>query len=162
MSNIFYIPKFSIKPSCKIYLNVKKNCLFKDLIEEIKNLKDLNYEIKKLKFIQVFDNKLIRYIDENEYLNTREYIFCFEDETKKEEKTTIIPLYMYKNKSISSFPRLLFLENKMNFGQFKRKIYFYARKYFLNPFLCNINNKESFKNKVDIELEKYMKQNNYD
>ena len=69
---------------------------------------------------------------------------------------------MYKNKSISSFPRLLFLENKMNFGQFKRKIYFYARKYFLNPFLCNINNKESFKNKVDIELEKYMKQNNYD
>ena len=55
----------------------------------------------------------------------------------------------------------MFLKNNMTFGQLKREIYIFARKYILNPF--NNKSKKS-KNNVDKELEEFIndKENNDD
>ena len=46
----------------------------------------------------------------------------------------VLPLYFFKDEDISAFPRLLFLEENINFDKLKHKIYYYARNYFVNPF----------------------------
>ena len=142
----FYIPKYSIRKSCRIELIVKKNPSLKILVEETKDLKDFKYDLKKLKYIQVSDNKLIKFVDENEIMDKKKFIFVFDDESKEGENNKVLPLYIFKDEEISAFPRLLFLEENTNFEKLKHKIYYYARNYFVNPF----ENKE-----VEAELKLY-------
>ena len=147
----FYIPKYCIKNNLRIRLRVKKDCPLKEIKEELKNLKSYNYNINKLKFIQVSDGKLIRFIDDNESKKENDFVFGFDDESKDGENNKIIPLYMKKVRN-SSFPRLLFLDENMNFGDLKRKIYYFARNYFNNLF----NNEEKTDDsELDKEIKKY-------
>ena len=142
----FYIPKYSIRKSCKIELEDKKDSSLKILAEETKNIKDFKYNLKKLKYIEVYEKKLIKFVDENEIINKNKYIFAFDDESKEGENNKVLPLYFLKDENISAFPRLLFLEENTNFEKLKHKIYYYARNYFVNPF----GNKE-----VEEELKAY-------
>ena len=142
----FYIPKYSIRKSCKIELVDKKDSSLKILAEETKNIKDFKYNLKKLKYIEVDEKKLIKFVDENEIINKNKYIFAFDDESKEGENNKVLPLYFLKDEDLSAFPRLLFLEENTNFENLKHKIYYYARNYFVNPF----GNKE-----VEEELKSY-------
>ena len=144
---LYYIPKYSIRKNCGINAIVKKNTTLKEIIEETKNIKEFKYDLKKLKFIKVLDNKLLEFFDENHSIQTKTHIFAFDDLTKEGEKNSIIPLYFFDDKKLSAFPRLLFLEENMNFGQLKRKIYYYARGCFSEPL--------KGKNEFDEELKKY-------
>ena len=150
---IFYIPKYSIRSSAKLGLHVKKECTLVDIPEEANKIEAFNFNLKKLVYIKVLDNALKEFIDENEYkYNEKDFIFAFDDERKEGEKSSIIPLYIWNKKKISAFPRLLFLNENMSFGELKKKIYYFARKYFTSPF----NNGEDV-SEVDKELEQYQK-----
>ena len=159
---LFYIPKYCIKKNIRLRIRVKKECPLKEVKEEIKKLDNFDYNIKNLKFIQVSDKKFIRFIDENEFKKEDEFVFIFDDESKEGENNKIIPLYMNKNIKDSAFPRLLFLKENMSFGELKRKIYYYARNFYQNPF----KNKEEINDiLLDQELKKYKeitKEENYD
>ena len=149
-NDIFYIPKYSIRKSCRfVAMNMKNNLSLKNIMEELNKIEDFKYKFQKLKYIQVCDQKLVRFVNENEPKKYKEYIFVFDDLSKEGEKTKVIPLYLYLNDSISSFPRLLFLEENMNFGQLKKQIYYFARNYFTSPLKGN---------NVDEELKIYKEQ----
>ena len=77
-------------------------------------------------------------MDKNENYNPKDFIFVFVDMTKEGEKNNIIPLYFYKDENISAFPRLLFFEENINFGELK-KIYYYVRNCFSYSFKEDIN-----------------------
>ena len=148
--DIFYIPKYSIRKSCRFNVrNAKNNLSLKNIMEELNTIEDFKYKLKKLKYIQVIDQKLVRFVNEDEAKKYKEYIFVFDDLSKEGEKTKVIPLYLYSKNSISSFPRLLFLEENMNFGQLKKQIYYFARNYFTSPLKGN---------NVDEELKIYKEQ----
>ena len=152
---IFYIPKYSIKESIRITLIAKKGIQLKEFIEEVNKIKEFHYKLKILKFIQVNNSQLIRFIDENEYIKKDEFIIAFDDETKGKENIYTIPLYIYKNEKVSVFPRLLFIEKNMNFGQFKRNIYYFARKYFVSPFKNKFFYYQGNYYDIDKELKNY-------
>ena len=166
---LFYIPKFSIRNNCRIKIHIKKDTPFKNMAEEINKIENFKYNLKKLVFVKVLDSKIEEFIDPNtcKSNNKKEFIFAFDDESKEGEKTTIIPLFMFKKKNLSAFPRLLFLRENMTFGELKKLIYYFARNYFKSPFIKNKKDEENEdKNEiyqVDKELAKYKKNNrNYD
>jgi hypothetical protein len=66
---------------------------------------------------------------------------------------------MFKDESISAFPRLLFLRENMSFGELKKLIYYFARSYFRSPFRKEEENELS---QVEKELEKYKKNDDDD
>ena len=150
---IFYIPKYSIRISTKLGVHALKESSFKDLPEEINKIETFKFNLKKLVYIKVLDGQLKEFVDENEYkFNPKDFIFGFDDERKEGEKSSIIPLYIWDKKKISAFPRILFLNENMSFGELKKKIYYFARKYFTSPF----NNNEDA-SEVDKELAQYQK-----
>ena len=156
----FYIPKYSIRENCRIKFSIKKETPFKDMVEEINKIEDFKYNLKRLVYIKVLDSQLKEIIDQNEVKSdTKENIFVFDDLSKEGENTKILPLYIYTNKKVSAFPRLLFLKENMNFSELKKLIYYFARNYFKSPFknISNEENKETQNDiyKVDEELEKY-------
>ena len=158
---LFYIPKYSIKTSCRIRMNVKKDIPFKELGEEIKKIKGFKYNLTKLVYIKIKKGKFKEIIEQNDSKkDINEYIFVFDDESKEGENNIIIPLYMFRNSTISSFPRLLFLKKNMSFGELKKIIYYFARKYFKSPLAYKTQNVVEIVEKneiyqVDKELEKY-------
>ena len=149
ITRLFYIPKYSIRKNCKLDLTAKKCSSLKDImIEETKSIRDFKYNLKKLKFIKVLDQELIGFLDENEPIkSTKDFIFVFDDLTKEGEKNNIIPIYLFYKDQISAFPRLLFLEENINFGQLKKKIYYLSRNFFAEPI--------KGKKEVDEELKNY-------
>ena len=133
----FYIPKYSIRKSCKIELIIQKDPTLKIVVQEARDSKDFKYDLNKLKFINVSDGKLVKFVDENEILEKiekRKFIFAFDDQSKEGENNKILPLYFFNDGKISAFPRLLFLEGTNSFEKLKHKIYYLARNYFINPF----------------------------
>jgi ubiquitin carboxyl-terminal hydrolase 4/11/15 len=159
--SLFYIPKYSIKQNCRINIHVLKDTPYKGLAEEMNKIEGFNHNLKKLIFIKVSDSKLKGFIDDNEIKSQyKEYIFSFDDERKEDEKVKVIPLYMWKGKNISAFPRLLFLKENSNFGELKKKIYYFARSYILSPLKDRKNNREEDElYNVDEEIEKYKNSN---
>ena len=156
----FYIPKYSIRANYKMSLRILKETPFKKYAEEINKAEIFNIHLDKLVFIKVADSQLESFININQCKNNlKEYIFAFDDLSKEEEKTKIIPLYMFKKKTISAFPRLLFLKENMNFGELKKLIYYYARKYIRTPFsdMTIEDENDEIKDIVNIEkeIEKY-------
>ena len=143
---LFYIPKYGIRKSCKINVYSSLSSKLKDNYEDIKSIEEFPYKYNNLKLIKVKDSQLERFVDENEKYQKNDFIFAFDDETKEGVNTKTIPLYMYKDKKISAFPRLLQVEENMTYGQLKKKIYIFARQFFTNPL------KES---KVDEQIDEY-------
>lgn len=147
----YYIPKYSFRNNCSFQANIEKNCTFKELIEKIRNVKGFNYDLKncKFKFMKVSKQKFETFLDENDTVKNAGFLFIFDNIEKEGKKNITIPLYLYKNRELSSFPRLLFLEEDNNFDTFKKKIYYLIRKYIKIPF------KED-KFNVDKEIEKFI------
>ena len=147
----YYIPKYSLRNNCRFQSNIGKNCTFKELMEKIRNVKGFNYDLKncKFKFMKVSKQKFETFLDENDTVKNAGFLFIFDNIEKEGKKNITIPLYLYKNRELSSFPQLLFLEEDNNYDTFKRKIYYLIRKYIKIPF------KED-KFKVDEEIEKFI------
>ena len=147
----YYIPKYSLRNNCRFQSNIGKNCTFKELMEKIQSVKGFNYDLKnsKFKFMKVSKEKFETFLDENDTVKNAGFLFIFDNLEKEGKKNITIPLYLYKNRELSSFPKLLFLEEDNNFDTFKKKIYYLIRKYIKIPF------KED-KFKVDEEIEKFI------
>ena len=147
----YYIPKYSLRNNCRFQSNIGKNCTFKELMEKIQSVKGFNYDLKnsKFKFMKVSKEKFETFLDENDTVKNAGFLFIFDNLEKEGKKNITIPLYLYKNRELSSFPQLLFLEEDNNYDTFKRKIYYLIRKYIKIPF------KED-KFKVDEEIEKFI------
>ena len=147
----YYIPKYSLRNNCRFQSNIGKNCTFKELMEKIQSVKGFNYDLKnsKFKFMKVSKEKFETFLDENDTVKNAGFLFIFDNMEKEGKKNITIPLYLYKNRELSSFPKLLFLEEDNNFDTFKKKIYYLIRKYIKIPF------KED-KFNVDKEIEKFI------
>ena len=157
----FYIPKYSIKTSCRIRMRVKKDIPFKDLGEEMKKIENFKYDVKKLVFTKVLNQRFKGIIEQNDFIkDIKEHIFVFDDESKEGENNIIIPLYMANNVQNSAFPRILFLKKNMNFSELKKIIYYFARKYFKSPLTFKEQNGDENKEineiyQIDKILEQY-------
>ena len=136
-TKIFYIPKYCIGTNCQIIIHIPKETEFKDIAEEINK-------------IEGFPHKLDKYEKKS---NKTEFIFAFDD-LRKDENTQIIPLYMYSDKNISAFPRVLFLKDNMTFGEFKKQIYYYARSFINSPLIKVEEGKEE--DNLDKKIDKIL------
>jgi len=144
----FYIPKYCIKSNLRVHLRVKKECPLNEIPEKLNSLEKFNHQIKKLVFIKVLDGKFVRFIDGSESKKEKEFVFAFDDETDGGDGNRIIPFYMNKGKN-SSFPRLLFLKENMNFGDLKKIVFYFARNHFNSP----LGSED--KNELDKEIKNY-------
>ena len=63
----FYIPKYSIRTSCKIAINILKDTPLTNYAEEMNKIETFNYNLNKLVFIKVSDSKLEEFIDQKNY-----------------------------------------------------------------------------------------------
>ena len=72
---LFYIPKFCIKNNIRLRIRVKRECPLKDVEELIKKINKFNFKIKNLKYIQVLDGQLIRYIENTEFKKKKNLFF---------------------------------------------------------------------------------------
>ena len=153
----YYIPKYGLRDNCGLRGTVRKNTTLKQFVEKIEKNEDFKYDFKnnKLIFMKVSKKKFEKFIDENGFVKEAGFLFIFDNQEKNGKKNVTIPLYFYKGKIISNFPKLLFLEEDNNFDEFKRKIFYYVRKYIIIPF-------KDDKYKVDEEIEKYQEQENGD
>ena len=151
---IFYIPKYCFGSNCQIFIHIPKETQFKDIPEEINKIKDFPHKLDKLIYEKVLDSKFIKIMDQNEKKSEKtEYIFAFDD-LRKDENTQIIPLYMYSDKNISAFPRVLFLKDNMTFGEFKKQIYYYARSFINSPLIKVEEGKEE--DNLDKKIDKIL------
>ena len=75
------------------------------------------------------DKLLIKIPSDSENFNYSLTNFCCEKEDNKYE--SIIPLYIKASSedSLSAYPRIFFVYNKMKASKFSKKIFFFARKY---------------------------------
>ena len=146
----YYIPNYDFRNNCGFGGSIEQNITIKELIEKIQNLKDFNNDFKnmKLKFMKVSNEKFDKFMDENELAKNAKHLFIFENLEKEGKKNVTIPIYFSDNKEISSFPRLLFLEEDSNFDLLKKNIYYFIRKYLIIPFKEDIY-------KVEEEIENY-------
>ena len=133
----FYISKYNIKNNVRIKLRIRKNYTIGELKEQMRNFLNFRSDIGRLKFIQVLNGEFIRFIQDDEIIKPKEFVFAFDDDIKdgEENRSKYIPLYMNKNNKDSAFPRLFLVNDRMTFGEMKKKIYLYARNYFLCPFV---------------------------
>ena len=147
----YYIPKYSFRNNCGFRVNIRKNSTLKELVEKIQDIKDFNYNLSnsKLKFMKVSKKKFEKYLGENDLVKNAGFLFIFDNMEKEGKKNITIPLYFYKDRELSSFPKLLFLEEDSNFDIFKRNIYYFIRKYITIPFKEGIY-------KVDEEIDKFI------
>ena len=152
----YYIPKYSFRNICRFEANLGKNTTIKELMEKIQNIVEFkkeyknDFNINKLKYVKVVEH-FEKFLGENEPIKDAEHLFIFDDQEKEGKKNECIPIYFYNNKKLSSFPRLLFLEEDSNFDKLKRNVYYYIRKHLTIPFKEDVF-------KVDEEIEKYTKQ----
>ena len=146
----YYIPNYDFRNNCGFGGSIEQNITIKELIEKIQNLKDFNNDFKnmKLKFMKVSNEKFDKFMDENDLAKNAKHLFIFENLEKEGKKNVTIPIYFSDNKEISSFPRLLFLEEDSNFDLLKKNIYYFIRKYLIIPFKEDIY-------KVEEEIENY-------
>jgi ubiquitin carboxyl-terminal hydrolase 4/11/15 len=126
---LYYIPKYSIRTTIKIILNGKKNITYEEITKELIKNQNFPYQIKILSFFQVLNKLLTKIPNDSENFNYSLTNFCCEKEDNKYE--SIIPLYIKASSedSLSAYPRLFFVYNKMKPFNFSKKIFFFARKY---------------------------------
>jgi len=145
---LFYIPKYSFGFNYRIIINIPNNTKYKDIAKEINNVKNFPYKLDKLTFIKIENSQFQKIMEPDEKKEDKnEFIFAFDDQ-RKDKKTKIIPLYMYKHKNLSSFPRILFLKDNTTFGDLKRQIYYFARKFMKNP-LKDYDNNNNLDEKIN-------------
>ena len=146
----YYIPNYDFRNNCGFGGSIEQNITIKELIEKIQNLKDFNNDFKnmKLKFMKVSNEKFDKFMNENDLAKNAKHLFILENLEKEGKKNVTIPIYFSDNKEISSFPRLLFLEEDSNFDLLKKNIYYFIRKYLIIPFKEDIY-------KVEEEIENY-------
>ena len=133
-ASFFYIPKYCIEQNQRITIHIPKDMKYKDFYNEINKIENFPHKLDKLIYTKILDSKIKRIIDQNETKSSeKEYIFIFDDQ-RKNENSKVIALNMYKAEEISSFPRLLFLEDNTTFGELKKQIYFFARSFIKSPF----------------------------
>ena len=146
---LFYIPKYSFGFNYRIIINMPKYTKYKDIAKEINNVKNFPYKLDKLTFIKIDNSQFQKIMDPDEKKEDKnELIFAFDDQ-RKDKKTKIIPLYMYKHKNLSSFPRFLFLKDNTTFGDLKRQIYYFARKFMKNPLKGFDDNNNNLDEKIN-------------
>ena len=153
-TKIFYIPKYCIGTNCQIIIHIPKETEFKDIAEEINKIEGFPHKLDKLIYVKVLDSQFKKIMELNEKKsNKTEFIFAFDD-LRKDENTQIIPLYMYSDKNISAFPRVLFLKDNMTFGEFKKQIYYYARSFINSPLIKVEEGKEE--DNLDKKIDKIL------
>ena len=148
---IFYIPKYSMRSTIKIMLNINRDLQFKDVankLNQIKEFRESGYESKKLNFMDISEKKFKEFYDDDDILcKNKNFIFCSEEDEKYK---TILPLYISSDnfRDLSAYPRMLYVNKTMSFDEFKMRIYFFARHYINNPFGLK-NDEDEFKEMFD-------------
>ena len=162
--HFYYVPKNCFRNPYDIEIkNIDRNELFMKVIERIKKEQNFIYhdKINDLILIDMYQNQKYSYPEKtesiNKFLYNNEYIFSY-DYNKKEDEI-ILPVYFWEtdNKNTQSkYPRMVFGPKNMNIDTLRKKIYFYIRRYILSPFL----EKNEEKDKLSLEIEKYIKDKN--
>ena len=150
-ASFFYIPKYCIGKNCRIGIHIPKEIEYKDIAEEIKKIKDFPHNLDKIIYVKVSFSQFKKIIEPNEKKsNKKEFIFIFDDQ-RNEEKSKIIPLYMFVKKELSAFPRILFINDNTTFGELKKQIYYYARSFILSPSIDEQTNEKTLNNEPTLD-----------
>ena len=159
----YFIPKYCLRNPISVKVKqIEDNQIFLYLIDRIKKEKDciLHDKLNEIFMIDMYQQKVFsipKYSDEIKRYNfSNEFVVSFPYNRKEDELQ--IPVYFFKKEfdhnkdDMSLYARLIFCKKNMTVNDLKKRIYFNLRKYILSPFLKE--NEE--KDKVSLEIEKYM------
>ena len=159
----YFIPKYCLRNPISVKVKqIEDNQIFLYLIDRIKKEKDciLHDKLNEIFMIDMYQQKIFsipKYSDEIKRYNfSNEFVVSFPYNRKEDELQ--IPVYFFKKEydnskdDMSLYARLIFCKKNMTVNDLKKRIYFNLRKYILSPFLKE--NEE--KDKVSLEIEKYM------
>ena len=159
----YFIPKYCLRNPISVKVKqIEDNQIFLYLIDRIKKEKDciLHDKLNEIFMIDMYQQKIFsipKYSDEIKRYNfSNEFVVSFPYNRKEDELQ--IPVYFFKKEFVHSkddmsfYARLIFCKKNMTVNDLKKRIYFNLRKYILSPFLKE--NEE--KDKVSLEIEKYM------
>ena len=136
--HFYYVPKYGIRRTVKIYYNKYKNdATFAELFENLKNEEKFLYKnkIDKLIINRVYNKKSDGFIDDKttleESIKEKTYYFCYDSE---EGKNKGIVIYMKKEgEPLSQYPHIIFTSQDENLDDFRLNIYYLIRKYICSP-----------------------------
>ena len=133
---IYYIPKFSLAKTYKIYIRVEKDISFKSILYHIpEKIKEFPFEIRKVDFMSVTNKEITNIIKGDEIYDKfnkvkKAFYFAVERDFYYNKESIFIPIYIKIGDTLSAYPRVLFVYSGMPYKYLKKKIYFVVRKYF--------------------------------
>lgn len=154
----YYVPKYGIRRTVKIYYNKYINdANFIDLFENLKNEEKFLYKnnIDKLIINKVYNKKSDGFIDPQttleESIKDRTFYFCYDLE---EGKNFGIDIYFKKEgEPLSQYPHIIFMAPDANLDDFRLNIYYLIRKYFCSP----LKGDDREYDQLTIDIIKYIK-----
>ena len=129
-----YIPKFNIRTPAKVNITIEKSLVFKDLKYCLENENDFKYKNNDLVYMNVKDKKFVKYCNDDEKVcSIKDQIFCHE-KYENDKKIVLVYIMCKDEYTLSSFPRIIFIDEKSSFDDIKMNLYFISRKYINDPF----------------------------
>ena len=129
-----YIPKFNIRTPAKVNITIEKSFVFKDLKYCLENENDFKYKNNDLVYMNVKDKKFVKYCNDDEKVcSIKDQIFCHE-KYENDKKIVLVYIMCKDEYTLSSFPRIIFIDEKSSFDDIKMHLYFISRKYINDPF----------------------------
>ena len=167
--NFYYIPKYCLR--CPISVKVKQideSKFVLTLIDRIKKEKNLiiHDKIDEIYMIDMYNQKVFGnpVVSDKikKYNYPKELVVSFPYNKKEDELQ--LPVLFYKKEFInnkddmSKYARVIFCKESMSVNDLKMRIYLNLRKYILSPLLKENEDKD----KVSLEIEKYIEDKNFE
>ena len=159
---MFYIPKYGIRNTfCVNFLDMPNIAQVKECKDLLKNNENFEYRdiLNNVNYFKIQNQISEGETDEDTFIDEDYKICLYEINNILENNELKIPIYFIYSKvegniELSEYPRLIFCEKDNTLKEFRKKIYFLARKYILSPFI-NLE-KEKLDN-LSIQITKYRK-----
>ena len=150
---LYYVPKFCLRDTLKISTCINKDLKFSDLKNVFESENELKLKVNDMIFVNVSDKKFKKFCGaDDEVCSYKNAIICY-DKYEENKNVTFVYIMGEYEYSKSSYPRIIFIDNKTTFDDIKMNLYFMARKFIDDPF----DNKED-----DDEFRKLLEELNED
>ena len=159
---IIYVPKYGIRTTfCINFLDISNITQIKECKDYLKINENFEYKdiLKNVVYFKINNGQCQEEIDEDTFIDENSLIFLYEINNILEDNEIKVPIYFLFSKpggsiEVSQYPRLIFCEKNTTLGEFRKKIYFLARKHIFSPF---INFQKERIDNLTREIAKYRK-----
>ena len=155
MISIFYVSPYSLRMTTKYVIEIYKWSSLNDIVKEIRKRAENKSFSLNSKFISVSNKQCDTFLDEKLPFKNINFTFAYANESKNIDQIPL-PIYISDGETISSYPRVLFLNKNDTYYELKKKIYILVRGYLKSPF-TEPNVKEEIIE--DKKLDDYIKEN---